>query len=326
LARRLLDRGHAVSALGSADLADRFAAIGAPYIARDPATEWDQSVAADDVLAHSADADVFVVDYMMPAALCGAEASGRPTVALVHTLYTAMRVNGDFPTMYMAASLDAVNTARERLGLALVDGLGALLDRAALVLATSPRELDAPGELASNVRYVGPVLETVASVAVDPADIVVSLGTTPMDEAPLLERVLQAAAPLPVRVHATVGDHLDPGDVAAPDNAVVTGYVPHSALLPGARLLVCHAGLGGVLAGLSYGVPLLCIPLGRDQPANAAAVERVGAGRSLAPDASIDDLRAAIEDLLATGANDLRPAIAAYGDAAVTELESVTAG
>ncbi|MBV9952032.1 MAG: glycosyltransferase, partial [Acidimicrobiia bacterium] len=47
-------------------------------------------------------------------------------------------------------------------------------------------------------------------------------------------------------------------------------------------------------ATLAHGHPLVCVPLGRDQPANAEAVARVGAGRVVAPTASPDELGSAV--------------------------------
>ena len=60
-----------------------------------------------------------------------------------------------------------------------------------------------------------------------------------------------------------------------------TRFVPHGEVLPHASLVVTHAGMGTVMSALSHGVPLLCLPLGRDQFFNAAMVERLGAGRAL---------------------------------------------
>ena len=61
---------------------------------------------------------------------------------------------------------------------------------------------------------------------------------------------------------------------------------PPRAVVPGASVVVCHAGLGTIMAALRHGVPVLCIPLGRDQHANAAAVVAAGVGRALDRDAS----------------------------------------
>lgn len=304
LAERLRARGHAVRAMGTASLAERFAAEDVPYLAREVLSEWDQSALARDVLAEAGASDLVVSDFMLPGALCGAEASYRPSVVLVHTLYAAnLDGTGGLLPMQMAATVDGTAAVRTELGLPPVATFGGLLDRAATVLVTSPEELDVPLAVRpSNVRYVGPALEGPGRDAgwrppgVDDGRplVVVGLGTTPMDEGPALQRVLTALGGAPVRIIATVGDHLDPGDFAVPDNVHLGGYVRHAAVLPWASAVVSHAGLGTVLAALAHGLPLVCLPLGREQPHNAAAVERVGAGAALDPMASPADIRAAV--------------------------------
>lgn len=319
LGPRLARRGWAVHGYGPPSLARRFAAEGIDYEARDASDPWDLTLMAGDVRDQvlRIGADVVLVDYMLPGAICGAEATGLPTAVLVHTLHGALLVDGAPGPIAMAASVDDLDAARLALGLDPVGGFGPLLDRCARVFVTCPAELDSPGGggAGANVRYVGPVLEPAGADAdadtgwarSRPGDrplVVVSLGTTPMDEAPVLHNVLAALADLPVDVVATVGRHLDATALQndAPANATVTGYVRHAALLPHADLLVTHAGLGTVVAGLAHGVPLLCLPLGREQPDNAAAVERTGAGRRLAPDSPVESIRTAAAELLDTTA------------------------
>lgn len=266
-----------------------------------------------------------IVDYMLPGALCGAVASGAKVVALVHTLYAANLVDGDLAPMAMAASVDGVASTRAQIGLPPIERLGDLLHEVDLVLVTSPEELDAPGDRPVNVRYVGPALEASGPDAgwrppgADPDGplVVVSLGTTPMDEGPLLQRVLDGLADRPVRVVATVGEHLYPSDFTVPANAVVLDHVRHAAVLPWASVVVTHAGLGTVLASLAHGVPMLCLPLGREQPANASAVERVGAGTSLGPSATGEEIAAAVDHLVED--RDLR--LAAQRLAAIIEMQ-----
>lgn len=351
LGPRLATRGWDVHAYGPPSLADRFSAAGIAYESRAAADPWDVTSMAGDVRDQllRVGADAAVVDYMLPGAICGAEAVGRPTAVLVHTLLRSLLVDRAPGPIGMAASVGDVDAARVALGLGPLGGFGDLLDRCTRVLVTCPAELDMPapgdgdsvgdggrdGPPAGNVRYVGPVLEpagadgTWARASGRPL-VVVGLGTTPMDEAPVLQRVLAALADLPVEVVATVGDHLDPTEVAAaagdPANATVTRYVRHAALLPGAALLVCHAGLGTVVAGLGHGVPLLCLPLGREQPDNAAAVERTGAGRRLAPDSTHATIRTAAADLLGTAgyrtaATAMAATIAAYDGRPEGELD-----
>ena len=59
-----------------------------------------------------------------------------------------------------------------------------------------------------------------------------------------------------------------------------------------------HAGLGTVHAALAHGLPLVCLPLGRDQPDNAARVAWHGAGLRLSPNSRPSDIRAAVETVL----------------------------
>jgi MGT family glycosyltransferase len=184
---------------------------------------------------------------------------------------------------------------------------------------------------AANVRHVGRVLAGVGSDAgwAPPAGgddrslVVVSMGTTPMDEGPVVQRVLAALAEEPVAVLALLGAHLDPADLPLPANAAASGYVRHAAVLPHAAVTVCHGGLGTVLASLAAGVPLVCLPLGRDQPDNAAAVERAGVGRTVDPAAGPDAIRDAVAGVL--GDPTYRRAAAALGESMAPPGEATAA-
>ena len=323
LAVRLRGRGHAVRALGPASLAERFADEGLAYRAHRSRSEWSgepvvwpggpseaqrrayQRGMADDVLAELArvPTDVAVVDYMQPDALCAVERSGVTCVAFVHTL-RRMALASPSP-MAMAASLEELAALRRDLELAPIERHTELLDRAARVLVVSAPELDADGEpLPANVCHVGPIVEAPgpdAGWVPPPGDaplVAVSLGTTPMNEREPLQRILDALARLPVRGFATVGHHLDPGELKPGPNTMVSRYVRHAALLPHARALVTHAGLSSIGAALACGVPILCVPLGRDQPLNAERVHALGAGLVLPAQASVDALSAALRELL----------------------------
>ena len=62
---------------------------------------------------------------------------------------------------------------------------------------------------------------------------------------------------------------------------------------PHASLLVCHGGAGTVLAGVTYGLPMVITPISADQPDNARMMENAGAAIVVAePDA--ESLRAAM--------------------------------
>jgi UDP:flavonoid glycosyltransferase YjiC (YdhE family) len=102
----------------------------------------------------------------------------------------------------------------------------------------------------------------------------------------------------------------------------------HRELLPSTSVVVTHAGLGTVLAAPSNGVPLLCVPMGRDQFFNAAAVEQLGAGRTIGMDSDAETIRAAVASLVGDtstkrAAERVADRVAAYGGVteAVGELE-----
>jgi Erythromycin biosynthesis protein CIII-like, C-terminal domain len=268
----------------------------------------------DDVLAASAAAavppDVVVVDYMATPALDGARALGRPTVALVHTLYLDLLV-GDAPMpMQVVADIAALNEERARLGLAPVAGFGDLLSEVDLVLVAVPRDLDGPGTLPPNVRYggilfqgAGPDAGWVPPTGEDPL-VVVCMGTAGQGGAPVLQRVLDALADCAVRGWVSLPSYVERDELSTPDNVTLSGYVRHAAVMPHADLLVTHAGLGSIGAALTFGVPIVCIPEDRDQPVNAAMVARLGLGQRLDSDAS----PAAIGEAVRRGLAGPRPA------------------
>lgn len=335
LSRWLVDAGHTVTVLGPERLRDECASAGAAYVAQAggftaSAEELDGMLSGDPAL------DAVVVDFMLPELLAVAEASGRPWAPLVHTLASSV-LSGASSNTTAFASLDAVNDRRRSLGLPPADRDAELLERAAMVLVAGPRAVDRPHGSGADVRYLGAVVEPAGPDAgwSPPGRplVVASLGTTPMDEVPVLERVLGALADFPASVAATVGEHATPSVIAAPSNATVTGFVRHAAMLPHADAVVCHAGLGTVTNALTFGVPLLCLPLGRDQHDNAARVEELGAGIQLPADAPRIAVDEAVRRLLddrsyRDAARGVARSIAAESapDRAVGTLEALAGG
>ena len=116
--------------------------------------------------------------------------------------------------------------------------------------------------------------------------VYLTLGTHPYFSQPgYFRTILDGLANLDIDVVATVGEHNDPVQLGpCPDNVHVERWLPISLLLPLCSLTVCHAGSGTLLASLSAGVPLVLLPRGADQFANASASERAGVARVLSPD------------------------------------------
>ena len=96
---------------------------------------------------------------------------------------------------------------------------------------------------------------------------------------------LAALSELPINVVVTCGYGADPAAFAPlASNVVVEQYVSQALLLPRCSAVVCHAGAGTILGALAHGLPLVCLPRGADQFANAEQVSRTGAGITLMPD------------------------------------------
>ena len=86
--------------------------------------------------------------------------------------------------------------------------------------------------------------------------------------------------------------------LTAPSNVLVLGYVEHEDLLPHVGAVVSHGGLSTITTALSYGVPVVCVPQGREQPINAGRVEAVRVGRALPAGSSAVSVAAALMEVL----------------------------
>jgi UDP:flavonoid glycosyltransferase YjiC (YdhE family) len=278
-------------------------------------------------------ADVVAFDYLLLGAAVGAEKAGVRTAALIHNPYPLPEAGvppfglGLLPArgspgrfrdrvLLMASQrlfgpgLDALNAARHQLELQPLDRYDAQLRRCDLLLVLTIPELDfaSNADLPANVRYVGPVLDggeqqNPAGVQWRETDgrafVVVSLGTTYQRQDKLASRVSRALGGMQVRALITTGPAIDPDEISPPANVDVRRFVPHGDVMPHADLVVCHGGLGTVHAALAHGVPLICIPHGRDQGDNAARVVAAGAGLRVARGASTRRIRSAVQRALA---------------------------
>ncbi len=116
--------------------------------------------------------------------------------------------------------------------------------------------------------------------------VYVSLGTHPYFSQPeFFQTVLKGLEQLHLDVVVTVGEHNDPSSMQSPrDNVHVERWLALPRVLAQSCLVVCHAGSGTLLASLAAGLPLVLLPRGADQFANAAASEHAGVARVVKPD------------------------------------------
>ena len=275
--------------------------------------------------------DIVVLDFLLVGVATAAEAAGIPAVVLVHCPYPFPTAGvppfgsgWPMPKGRLSRALQGVgrravnrffrpvtkraNAVRASHGLAAVRDWTDQLLGAERVLVLTAAELDFAGQAAlpANVRYVGPAFEPSAETWTSPWPsgdedplIVVSLSTSFMDQVGLAGRVLEAVAPLPARVLFTTGPAVDPAGLTIPANTRVGSYIPHRSVLPDASVMVTHAGWQTVNASLSCGVPLVCIPCGRDQPDNARRVVAAGAGITVRKSATASRIRTAVSEALA---------------------------
>lgn len=187
-----------------------------------------------------------------------------------------------------------------------------------------------------NVRLVGPRLDDPVWVGdwTPPAGedplVLVGMSSTFMDHADVLQRAATALGGLLVRAVLTTGPAVPVEAIDAPANVSVVERAPHSEVLKHASAIVTHAGHGTVIKALAAGVPVVAMPLGRDQLDNAARVAHHGAGLRLKPKASSDAIARAVKRVLdepafRANAERLAAAIAAETaeDRAAEELEEL---
>ncbi|MEO6208298.1 MAG: nucleotide disphospho-sugar-binding domain-containing protein, partial [Candidatus Limnocylindrales bacterium] len=221
-----------------------------------------------------------------------------------------------FRQVYERPLLPRFNDVRAELGLEPLHTIAELLERVDRALVLTSPAFDFPSRLPANVEYVGPQLDPVAASPAwdspwprgdDRPLVVVGLSTTHQGHDSMLERIVGALATLPVRALVTTGGAALRS--TPPANVHVARFVPHGQVLPEAAVVVTHAGLGTVHAALAHGLPLVCLPMGRDQPDNAARVEWHGAGLRLSSKSSSATIGAAVERVLVDPASRPRPGV-----------------
>ncbi len=273
--------------------------------------------------------DAVLAEAAIPGILIGATASGLPTAALMPNIY--LRPTPGMPVMTSGwlpgiGPLGRTRDALARAVLGLVFGrlrpglnevlaayrqppvadMFELLDRCAQVLVmTSPTFDFRSPRIPANVHFVGPQLDDPEWAGNDDwrpdGDgplVLVATSSVYQDQLGLLRSACVALGQLPVRGLVTTGPAVDPADVPAPANVRVVRAAPHGVVLAETAVVVTHAGHGSVLKALAAGVPLVCMPMGRDQKDNTVRVLRLGAGIRLDKSASPERIAAAVRLLL----------------------------
>jgi MGT family glycosyltransferase len=249
------------------------------------------------------------------------------------------RIAGELGMQAWDAALPALNAARVEQGLEPIDHVLEQGRSAALTLVLTSAAFDFTEGLPPTVKHVGPRLddpvwaETWDPPRGDDPLVLVAFSSDFQDQADILRRVVAALGRLRVRGVVTTGKGIDPAELPSEQNVQVVRSAPHADVLAEAAAVITHCGHGSTLKALAAGLPMVCLPIGRDQLDVAARVVHRGAGTRLDPSAEPQAIAAALTDVLEEpnyrrSAERIASAIAeeTATDSAVEEIEALIAG
>ncbi len=185
-----------------------------------------------------------------------------------------------------------------------------LAKTANLVLHATDRTFDiCPTVLSPKHKYVGPMFWEMVGNEYDllqksgPPWVLITLSTSPQPgDINIVRTALKSLGLIDVRVLVTLAPGHDKdalGRIAG--NVHVAGYIPHSQILPHCRLVISHAGHGIVMKAMTYGIPMVLVPWGRDQPGVAIRAKQLGTatvvpGHRFSADALSGAIRMVLDD------------------------------
>ncbi|MFC4852870.1 macrolide family glycosyltransferase [Actinophytocola glycyrrhizae] len=179
-----------------------------------------------------------------------------------------------------------------------------------LYVAFYPREFQFAGETFDDrYAFVGPNL----TLGTDPGDwrppadgrrvVMVSLGTSVFRNPGLFRTCVDAFrdSDWQVVLHAHKGLDLDAvGEL--PPNVEVHGWLPQLAVLEHTDVLVCHGGLGTLMAAFARSTPVVVVPNAGEQMVNGDRVVELGLGEMFSQrEVTAAGLRASVDELHADG-------------------------
>ena len=275
--------------------------------------------------------DVLIADMVLPAALVAGEAMKIPSICLFHMpeylpaynrppgglglvpghgFFGKMRdrLLGTVFEIVFNKYLPRLNKLRTSLSLPKYKNVTDLFRNADLRLIMTSMAFDFPIEpLPSNVKYIGPVLDDpdwVSSwqnpwLSTDKRPlVVVGLSSTFQNQKQVIANCIEALGKLDVRGLVTLGLAMENEIFFAPDNVKVIAGGSHADIFPHADCVITHSGHGTVMRALANGIPLVCLPMGRDQGDNAAKVVFHKAGIRLPARANPAKIELAVRTVL----------------------------
>lgn len=247
-----------------------------------------------------------IVDGFLPGGMIGAEAAGKPFVAIWpaldpiphpgrppdglgllpgKTLWGQTRnaaLNWVFKKM-LRSGRKIINPLREQYGLPALNHPFEQYRQAEKVIILSSPSFDFPVQLPSNTVFGSPQVNDPSWAPEFTLDIpgpyvLISLGSTFQNQHALYQKLMDTMQQLPVPVVVTLGDVFEPESFRTYPNIRLLKAAAHQEILPSCGLVIHHGGHGISMKSILAGLPQLVIPLGRDQFGNAARIVYHGIG------------------------------------------------
>lgn len=181
--------------------------------------------------------------------------------------------------------LQAINSSRHRWNLA--DYPHIYASNARNRITQQPTAFEFPiANPPENLHYVGPLRASSPNPASFPYDkltgqpmIYASLGTVQNRKLPLFQRIAAACKDLDVQLVIAHGGGMSADEARSlPGTPLVVEYAPQPDILARASLTITHGGMNTILDSLTYGVPLVAIPITFEQPGNGARIRFLEVG------------------------------------------------
>jgi zeaxanthin glucosyltransferase len=175
-------------------------------------------------------------------------------------------------------------------------------------ISQQPPAFDFPAaNLPEYFHYVGPLRNEPSDSVSFPFErltgqplIYASLGSIQNTKSEIFHCISAACQDLDVQLVITHGGGMgEAGVQKLPGSPLVVEYAPQLKVLAKASLTITHAGMNTTLDSLSYGVPLVAIPITFEQPGTGARIRWTGVGEVIPLERlNVSRLQAAIQRVL----------------------------